>query len=77
MRVEVETRDEFASAILHDLNQRRAEIDDVAVDGDLRTIRGSVALREMFGYATAVRSLSQGQATFSLTPRELRPVIEE
>ncbi|MEZ5965032.1 MAG: elongation factor G [Planctomycetota bacterium] len=76
MRIEVEARAEFASGILNDLSQRRAEVDDVVADGDLRTIHGTVALRRMFGYATAVRSLSQGQAAFSLTPVELRPTGE-
>jgi len=73
VRVEVEARAEFASGILNDLAQRHAEIDDVLADGDTRTIHGAAPLRLMFGYATAVRSLSQGQAGFSLTPFALRP----
>ncbi|MBK8979808.1 MAG: elongation factor G [Planctomycetes bacterium] len=74
MRIEVQTRAEHASAILSDLNARRAEVEDVAIDGEQRTITGGVALSRMFGYASSIRSLSQGSAAFSLTPAGFRRV---
>ena len=59
-----------------DLNSRRANMQDVLSEGDLRTLRGEVPLSAMFGYATTVRSLSQGRAGYSMTPAGYRPVPE-
>jgi len=59
-----------------DLNSRRAEVSDVQADGALRKIEGTVALSKMFGYSTAVRSLSQGRAGFSMEPAGFRQVPE-
>jgi elongation factor G len=74
MHFEVIAPAAFAGGITQDLNARGAEIERVDTNGGLRTLAGSVALGRMFGYATAVRSLSQGHAEFSLTPAELRTV---
>jgi elongation factor G len=76
MELEVQTREAFASGILADLNARRAEVGEVSMDGELRTIRATVALSRMFGYASALRSLSQGQAAFSMSPADHRRVPE-
>ena len=58
----------ISSGIIADLAARRAVVREVVAEGDLRTITGTVALGQMLGYSTAVRSLSQGRAGFSLTP---------
>ncbi|MDZ4774972.1 MAG: elongation factor G [Planctomycetota bacterium] len=76
MRFEIETPGEFASGILADLNARRAELADVTQEGAFRTLSGTVALSKMFGYSTAVRSLSQGRASFSMVPIGHRVVPE-
>ncbi|MBM3987999.1 MAG: elongation factor G [Planctomycetes bacterium] len=68
MAFEVETPAEFSSGILADLNARHAEVEGVECAGKLRVIRGKVPLARMFGYSTAVRSLSQGRASFSMLP---------
>ncbi|MBK7643454.1 MAG: elongation factor G [Planctomycetes bacterium] len=68
MSFEIQTPSEFSSGIIADLNSRRAEINDVEAEGALRTLHGTVALSKMFGYSTAVRSLSQGRAGFSMIP---------
>ncbi|MFT7484786.1 MAG: elongation factor G [Candidatus Paceibacteria bacterium] len=73
---EIQTPAEYSSGIIADLNSRRAGLAEVESDGELRTIRGLVALSAMFGYSTAVRSLSQGRASFSMTPQGFRPVPE-
>jgi len=54
--------------VIGDLNSRRCIIQEMANRGHLKTVRGLVPLAEMFGYATAVRSLSQGRATYSMEP---------
>ncbi len=76
MAFEIQTPAEFASGIIADLNARKAEVGEVLSEGGFRTIRGSVPLSQMFGYSTAVRSLSQGRAGFSMTPAGLRHVPE-
>jgi len=68
MAFEIEAPSEFASGIIADLNARRAEVEGVESAGSLRVIHGKVALAQMFGYSTAVRSLSQGRASFSMVP---------
>jgi elongation factor G len=74
MTFEIQTPAEFSSGIIADLNARRAEVADVQAEGPLRTIGGTVPLSQMFGYSTAVRSLSQGRASFSMHPAGYRRV---
>jgi elongation factor G len=64
MSVEVTTDDEFLGAIIGDLNQRRGHIVDVEQRGTKRIVAAKVALRNMFGYSTRMRSLSEGRATY-------------
>ena len=66
MSVEVTTDDEFLGAIIGDLNQRRGHIQDVEQRGPKRVVTALVALRNMFGYSTRMRSLSEGRATFMM-----------
>jgi len=54
--------------IVGDLNTRRAKIAEMGNRGMLKTTRCEVPLAEMFNYAGAIRSLSQGRATFSMEP---------
>jgi elongation factor G len=77
MAFEIQTPAEFSSGIIADLNSRKAEVAEVQAEGFLRTIAGTVPLSKMFGYSTAVRSLSQGRAGFSMTPAGYRAVPEE
>ena len=67
MEVEVAVPEEFLGDVLGDLAARRAQVEDVGVRGGQRTVRAKLPLRQLFGYATAVRSASQGRATFSMT----------
>ena len=77
MRFEIQTPEDFSSVIMADLNARRADVDSVVVEERLQSIKGSVPLAQMFGYATAVRSLSQGRAGYSMRPAGFRPVPED
>ncbi|HWM71321.1 MAG TPA: elongation factor G [Steroidobacteraceae bacterium] len=66
MKVEVVTPEEYSGDVIGDLNRRRGQITgmDEGVSG--KVISGEVPLSEMFGYATTVRSMSQGRATFTM-----------
>ncbi|HEY0190217.1 MAG TPA: elongation factor G [Kofleriaceae bacterium] len=66
MAVEVTVDDEFLGAVIGDLNQRRGQVQDVGSRGVKRLITAHVALRNMFGYSTRLRSLTEGRATFSM-----------
>jgi len=66
MAVEVTVDDEFMGAVIGDLNQRRGQVQDVGSRGTKKLVTAYVPLRNMFGYSTRVRSLSEGRATFSM-----------
>lgn len=68
MDVEVVAPEQFMGTIVGDLNTRRAKIAEMGNRGMLKTTRCEVPLAEMFNYAGAIRSLSQGRATFSMEP---------
>ncbi len=66
MKIEVVTPEEYMGDVIGDLNSRRAVIKEMTDRGNNKVIDGEVPLATMFGYATAVRSLSQGRASFSM-----------
>jgi len=68
MKFEVVTPEDYMGPIIGDLQSRRAQMTENEQRGNARVIRGVVPLAEMFGYATTVRSLSQGRASFNLEP---------
>jgi elongation factor G len=74
MVFEVLTPSEYAGGVLGDLQSRGALPSEVQSEGSATRIRGSVPLSGMFGYASAVRSLSQGRAGFSMRPAGTRAV---
>jgi elongation factor G len=77
MAFEIGAPAEFMSGIIGDLNAKKAEIRDLSADGEWRRVEGTVPLFHVFGYATTLRSLSQGRASFGLTPAGFRRVSEE
>jgi len=66
MEVEVTTPEEYLGGIIGDLKQRRSSIQDIGARGETSLIRAHVPLRQMFGYATELRSLSKARAAFSM-----------
>jgi len=66
MKLEIITPDEFFGDVIGDLNRRRGTIDETLDRLNLKVIRGKVPLSEMFGYATSLRSLTQGRGTFTM-----------
>ncbi len=66
MKVEVEVPDDFVGNIIGDLNSRRGQIEGQGSEQDLAKITAKVPLAEMFGYATDIRSKTQGRGIFSM-----------
>jgi len=66
MDVEVVTPEEYMGAIVGDLNSRRGRILSMEGRGSSQVIRANVPLGQMFGYATEMRSLTQGRATYTM-----------
>ena len=66
MKVEVTAPEDFMGDVIGNLNARRGTIDGIDERGSSRMIRAHVPLAEMFGYATELRSMTQGRATYSM-----------
>jgi elongation factor G len=77
MALEVVTPDEYLGDVIGNLNQRRCKIEDITTRARAKVIRGAAPLAEMFGYATALRSLSQGRATHTMQFSHYEPVPPE
>lgn len=66
MKVEVEAPEEFLGDVMGDLNSRRGQIEGMGTDEGLAKVTAQVPLAEMFGYATDIRSKTQGRGIFSM-----------
>ncbi len=66
MKVEIATPDEFFGDVLGDVSSRRGQVIDVDHRGHLRVISAHVPLAETFGYATTLRSITQGRASYTM-----------
>lgn len=66
MKVEVVVNEEYMGDVIGDLNSRRGRIEEMTVRGGAQVIRAFVPLAEMFGYATDLRSKTQGRGTYSM-----------
>lgn len=66
MKVEVVVPDEYMGDVMGDLNSRRGRIEGMEARGNAQVIRCNVPLKEMFGYATSLRSLTQGRGTYTM-----------
>ena len=64
MKVEATTPDNYMGDVIGDINSRRGKVDTIGQQGSNQHIKAVVPLSEMFGYATDLRSLSQGRANF-------------
>ncbi|WP_164103925.1 elongation factor G [Candidatus Laterigemmans baculatus] len=77
MRVEITTPDDYMGEIVGDLQQRRGMIAKTESRGALTTIVAHAPLKELFGYSSAIRSLSQGRASSSMEPLGYQPAPPE
>ena len=74
MLVDVVTPETVMGEIIGDLQSRRGKVESITQRGSSRVIRSYVPLAEMFGYATAIRSLSQGRAAYAMEPARYEQV---
>ena len=74
MKVENLTPEEYQGDILGDLNRRRGRIQSMEAKGNLSAVHAEVPLAEMFGYSTAIRSLSRGRSSYSMEPSHFEQV---
>ncbi|MBN2841144.1 MAG: elongation factor G, partial [Coriobacteriia bacterium] len=74
MAVEVDTPEEFMGDVMGDLSSRRGHIEGIEPRGHTHVVRGKVPLANMFGYATDVRSRTQGRAAYTMQFKAYEPV---
>lgn len=74
MKVEVITPDEYLGDVMGDLNGRRGRIEGMELEKGVQTVHAFVPLAEMFGYATSLRSSTQGRANYSMEFDHYEPV---
>lgn len=84
MKVEVTTPEEYMGNIIGDLNSKRGQIEEMSDRANIKVVRSKVPLAEMFGYATSLRSMSQGRANYVMefshyaeVPRNILESIKE
>ncbi len=76
MSLEVVTPGEFLGEVLGDLGRRRAAIRNIEGQGDIQVVKASLPLGESFGYANAIRSLTQGRASYTMEFDNYEPAPE-
>jgi elongation factor G len=77
MAIEVVAPEEYTGDVIGNLSSRRGDIEglEIRVEG-IQSIKASVPLAEMFGYATRLRSMTQGRGTFTMEFKHYAPVSE-
>jgi elongation factor G len=68
MNIEITVPENFLGDVIGDFNSRRGKIESMKPKGNVHAVRGFVPLAETFGYATALRSLTQGRGTYIMEP---------
>ncbi|MFA6307836.1 MAG: elongation factor G [Patescibacteria group bacterium] len=66
MKVEAVTPEQYMGDVIGDLNSKRGQVSEMGDRGGVKVIKAEVPLSEMFGYATALRSMTQGRASYSM-----------
>jgi len=66
MKVEITTPEEYMGNVIGDLNSKRGQIEEMTDRANIKLVNAHVPLAEMFGYSTALRSMSQGRANYSM-----------
>ncbi len=74
MKIEIRTPEDHLGAVVRHLGGRRASVEETAVVRQGRLVHAVAPLAELFGYSTALRSLTQGRASFSMEPLDYRPL---
>ena len=76
MSLEVVTPGEFLGEVLGDLGRRRAAIRNIEGQGEIQVVKAAIPLGESFGYANAIRSLTQGRASYNMEFENYEPAPE-
>ena len=74
MRVEITVPEEYMGDVIGDINSRRGKMEGMEARGGAQIIRGFIPLSEMFGYATDLRSKTQGRGTYAMEPSHYEEV---
>lgn len=74
MVLEVDSPEEHLGDVLGDLNSRRGRIREIKALADVQVVQADVPLAEVFGYATTLRSLTKGRASYTMEPQSFEPV---
>ncbi|MGB9613367.1 MAG: elongation factor G, partial [Candidatus Margulisiibacteriota bacterium] len=74
MKIEVVVPEQYLGDVIGNLSSRRGHIEELESHAGIQTIRGKVPLASMFGYATDLRSLTQGRGTFTMEFSQYRQV---
>ena len=77
IKIEIRTPENFLGEVNGDLNARRAEVTGVESRGEQRIIHGNAPVAQMFGYSSALRSATQGRATYTMEPLKYAPMPEQ
>jgi elongation factor G len=77
MAVEVIVPEEFTGEVINDLNMRKGKIEGIFTKRTVKIVRATVPLSHMFGYSTALRSASQGRATFTMQFSHYDTLVEK
>jgi elongation factor G len=74
MKVEVTTPEDHMGDVMGDLSARRGRLEGTEQRGNVTVVRAAVPLAEMFGYATTLRSMTSGRASYAMEPSHYEPV---
>ena len=74
MRVEITVPEEYVGDVIGDMNSRRGRMEGVEAQTGIQIIKGFIPLSEMFGYATTLRSKTQGRGTYAMEPSHYEEV---
>ncbi len=74
MKLEVTMPETNLGDVIGDLNQRRAKVSEILPKSNLQVVKANAPLSEMFGYATAIRTITSGRGTYSMEPDHFEPV---
>ena len=75
--VEIVTPEEFLGDVMGDITRRRGHLQGTELRGNAQVVRAEVPLAEMFGYATDLRSMTQGRATYTMEFSHYQPVTKD
>jgi elongation factor G len=77
MDIEIIVPEEFVGTVIGDFNSRRGKVVSLGQRGNVKLVHGNIPLAETFDYATALRSLTQGRASYTMEPSFYQEVPED